>query len=268
MRVRLVQFAAAEDYAANLATVERLLGPPDDPRPDGGPREDIVVLPEAAMHDFGPPDAPLGPAAQTLDGPFVSGLTDLAKSHGATVIAGMFEISDDADRPHNTLVAIDPDGDILATYRKIHLYDSFGYRESDRMLAGPLEPVTVRLGDLTVGLLTCYDLRFPELARALVNDGADVLVVPAAWLAGPLKEDHWETLLRARAIENTAFVAAAGQCGRSYCGRSMMVDPLGVAIASTGTDEGVVTAELSADRLAAARDRNPALHHRRLREFR
>lgn len=259
MHVRLVQFAAARDHEANLATVTRLLDTPDERRPD-----DLVVLPEAAMHDFGPPDSALGPIAQPLDGPFVSGLAGLARKHGTAIVAGMFETSDDAERPYNTLVVIDRSGALQATYRKIHLYDSFGYRESDRMLAGPVSPVVVTVAGLSIGLVTCYDLRFPEHARALVDAGSQVLVVPAAWLAGPLKEDHWETLLRARAIENTVYVAAAGQCGRAYCGRSMVVDPLGVVVASAGSDEGVVTADLTAGRLATARERNPALQHRRL----
>lgn len=261
MRARLVQFDAALDHEANLRTVTRLL----DDNPAGS---DLVVLPEAAMHDFGRPDTPLGPVAQPLDGPFVSGLADLAKKHATTIVAGMFETSDDADRPYNTLVVLDRSGDLRATYRKIHLYDSFGYRESDRMLAGPPTPVTVRIADLTIGLLTCYDLRFPEHARALVDLGAEALVVPAAWLAGPLKEDHWETLLRARAIENTVHVAAAAQCGRGYCGRSMLVDPLGVVTAAAGSDETVVNGTLTPDRIAAARERNPALQHRRLGDLR
>ena len=114
----------------------------------------------------------------------------------------MFEVSDDPDRPYNTLVVVDRDG-LRASYRKIHLYDSFGYKESDRLLAGPVEPVLVDVGGFRVGLMTCYDLRFPELARELVSRGAELLVVPSAWVAGPAKVDHWRTLATARAIENT-----------------------------------------------------------------
>jgi deaminated glutathione amidase len=262
IRVRLVQFAATTDHEDNLATVTRLLGRPSAADDD---HESLVVLPEAAMHDFGPPDSTLGPVAQPLDGPFVTGLADLARKHRATVVAGVFEASDDeAGRPYNTLVVVSPDGELTAAYRKIHLYDSFGYRESDRLLAGDPTPVVVPVGDRTLGLVTCYDLRFPEHARALVDAGADLFVVPAAWLAGPLKEDHWETLLRARAIENTVHVAAAGQCGRAYSGRSMIIDPLGVVIGSAGSDEGVVHGDVTIERLNVARERNPALLHRRL----
>ncbi|AYY15162.1 carbon-nitrogen hydrolase family protein [Actinobacteria bacterium YIM 96077] len=254
MRVALVQMAASTDPNANLTTIEKLTS---------GIEADLVVLPEAVMHDFGNPDTPLGPAAQPLDGPFVSAIAGLARQLDATVIAGMFEVSGDPDRPHNTLVALAPDGTLAGTYRKAHLYDSFGYRESDRLLRGPAEPAVLTVNGHSLGLLTCYDLRFPEHARALVDAGADNLVVPAAWVRGPLKEDHWETLVRARAIENTVYVAAAAQCGRAYCGRSMLVDPLGVAVSAAGEAEGVIGGEIDLHRLASVRERNPALQHRR-----
>ena len=112
----------------------------------------------------------------------------MAAERGTTVLAGMFEQGDDPARPVNTLVLR---GAAEADYRKIHLYDSFGYRESDRIAAGPRTPVTADLAGFRLGLMTCYDLRFPELARALVDSGAEVLVVPAAWVAGPRKVDHW-----------------------------------------------------------------------------
>ncbi len=183
----------------------------------------------------------------------------------ATVVAGMFEPSDDPDRPYNTLVVVSPSGELLAHYRKTYLYDSFGYRESDRLSAGDGEPVVVPVGGLTLGLLTCYDLRFPELGRDLVDAGADTFVVPAAWVRGPLKEDHWATLLRARAIENTSYVLGAGQCGAQYIGASMVVDPMGVVIAGAGPEEGVTSAEIERRLVDQARRRNPSLANRRTR---
>ena len=125
-------------------------------------------------------------------------------------------------------------GAVSTSYRKIHLYDSFGYKESDALRAGPLAPVVVDVAGFRVGLMTCYDLRFPELARLLVDHGAEVLVVPAAWVAGPRKVEHWRTLVRARAIENTVFVVAAAQPGPRYSGHSMVVDPLGDVLAEAG----------------------------------
>lgn len=254
MRVALLQLAAGLDWSANMADVTRLAG---------DARADLLVLPEAVMHDFGPVDMPLGPAAQPLDGPFVAAISALARRQDAPVVAGMFERSDDPDRPYNTLVAVGPDGSILGTYRKNHLYDSFGYRESDRLRTGEPSAVVIDVAGFRLGLQTCYDVRFPEQSRALVDAGAEVLLVPAAWVRGPLKEDQWLTLLRARAIENTVYVAAAAQCGRQYCGHSALIDPMGVLVAALGEDEGVITGDISADRLAAVRSRNPALQHRR-----
>lgn len=266
VRVSLVQFAGAADKDDNLATIRRLI--PDAAA--AGP--DLVVLPEAAMHDFGPPEMSLGPIAEPLDGPFVSALAELAREHAVQLVAGVFETSDDPGRPYNTLVAIGRDGTVAGRYRKVHLYDSFGFRESDKLRSGDVPApgsgtgaAVIEAAGVQVGLLTCYDLRFPELCRVLVDAGADVLCVPAAWVRGPLKEDHWETLLRARAIENTAYVAAACQCGKKYCGRSMLVDPMGVALSALGEAEGVTSGEVSTERIAEVRKTNPALTHRRFR---
>jgi predicted amidohydrolase len=151
-----------------------------------------------------------------------------------------------------------------ATYRKIHLYDSFGYRESDRLTGGPLEPAVVDVAGWRVGLMTCYDLRFPELARRLVDAGAEVIVVPAAWLPGERKVEHWRTLLAARAIENTCFVVGAGQPEPRYCGHSVVVGPLGQVLAEAGGEETTLEATLERADLEAARRTNPSLANRRL----
>jgi predicted amidohydrolase len=247
--------SATTDKSGNAAAIERLVG-------SVGAGCDLVVLPEAVMHDFGKPSDPLAPAAEPLDGPFVGLLRRLAGQHGAALVAGMFERSGDSERVFNTLVTVSSDG-LQAAYRKTHLYDSFGYRESDRLVAGEAAAVVVPVGELRLGLMTCYDLRFPEMARALVDAGADTLVVPAAWVAGPYKVDHWRTLLAARAIENTCHVIAAAQCGRNYTGYSAVIDPMGVTRAGLGPDEGVATTSVGAAEVEAARERNPALRHRR-----
>ncbi len=163
LNVAVVQLAASLDPAENREALG-VLGSicSQDPKPD------LVVFPEAIMRDFGNSGSDVSEFAEDLDGPFVKRLTELAGEHGVTVVAGMFERSADPERPYNTLVVVDGSG-VRASYRKIHLYDSFGYKESDRLLAGDLEPVVVEVGDFTVGLMTCYDLRFPELARMLVD---------------------------------------------------------------------------------------------------
>ena len=257
MRVAAVQFAATTDVVTNLEEIGPLV------REAARQGADLVVAPEASMHDFGQPDSPLGPVAQPLDGPFGTTIAELARNTGTVVVAGMFERSDDPARPYNTLIACGADGTLLATYRKTYLYDSFGYQESARLMPGPGKPVTVDLTDVRLGLMTCYDLRFPELTRSLVDAGSDVFVVPAAWVRGPLKEDHWTTLLRARAIENTCYAVGAGQTGKTYVGCSMVVDPMGVPLASLGDETGVAVADISTRRLIEVRKRNPSLANRR-----
>ena len=180
------------------------LDPPVAEAAAGGAR--LAVLPEATSVRFGR-DALA--AAEPLDGPFVTGLAEAAREHGVAVLAGVFEPAGDG-RVYNTTVAIDEQGRIAGTYRKIHLFDSFGARESQFVAPGDT-PVVVELAGLRIGLITCYDLRFPELPRALSRAGAELLVVPSAWVAGPRKVHHWRTLVTARAIENVAYVAAVCQ---------------------------------------------------------
>jgi predicted amidohydrolase len=258
LRVALVQHASSTDPAENRAA---LAGLQADPALDA----DLVVLPEAFARDFGRPGEDVSADAEPLDGPFGEAVTKLA-GDDRTVVAGMFETSDDPARPYNTLLVR---GRTEAAYRKIHLYDSFGYRESDRLTAGPWQPAVVDVVGWKVGLMTCYDLRFPELARALVDAGAEVLVVPAAWVPGrdeaehARKVDHWRTLVRARAIENTTYVVAVGQAAPRYTGNSLVVDPDGGLLADPGPDPAVVTAVLSRDVLVRSRATNPSLSNRR-----
>lgn len=256
LTVAVVQLASSLDPAENreaLQVVHTLCA--------GDSRPDLVVLPEAMMRDFGPAGSDVSAHAEDLDGPFVHRLAELAAEHRVTLVAGMFERSEDPARPYNTLVVVDQTG-LRASYRKIHLYDSFGYKESDRLLAGDIAPVVLEVHGIAVGLMTCYDLRFPEMARSLVDHGAELLVVPAAWVAGPGKADHWTTLLKARAIENTVYVAAAGQPGPRYTGHSMVVTPRGETVVVA---EGpVVQGRVERAVLDEVRAENPSLANRRL----
>lgn len=247
----LVQAASSREPAENRDRLAALT-----------PSADLVVLPEAFACDFGTPTDAVAPYAESLDGPFVSALTDRARTQGGTWVAGMFERSEDPGRPYNTVVVVDGEG-LRGTYRKIHLYDSFGTRESDRLAAADPTPTTVDVGDLTVGLMTCYDLRFPELGRALSRAGAALLVVPSAWVAGPRKVRHWTTLLTARAVENVSYVGGAGQPGPRYTGHSMLLDPRGDVVAAADDGEDVVVGEVSLDVVRRAREENPSLSNRR-----
>jgi predicted amidohydrolase len=248
---------AGPEPEANLATIERLA------IAAGARGARLALFPEAAVFPIHAPGAALEGVARSFTR-LRSELGRIAIRARTAVVAGLFEPCDVPGKVLNTVVASAADGSELGAYRKIHLYDAFGAMESDRFAPGPIAPLTFWLGGLRFGVLTCYDLRFPELARRLVDDGAHALLVPAAWARGPLKEEHWSVLLRARAIESTAYVVAAGQCGTRYTGLSTIIDPLGVALASLPEDEGAAVAELRRDRLDDVRRRLPVLANRRL----
>jgi len=256
--IAVAQFAPVADSAVNLATIRTLT------ERAVGRGASLVVFPEYSS--YFEPDLGQGyvDAAQPLDGDFVAGLAALATEFSIHVVAGLVEKSADPARFSNTLVAVAPDGTLAAKYRKMHLYDAFGSRESDWVVAGDLDaPETFAWGGFTVGMQTCYDARFPEVTRRLVDAGADVVLLPSEWVRGPLKEHHWRTLLTARAIENTVYIAAADQAPPTGVGNSMVVDPMGVEIATIGEATDVAVAWLSPQRVALVRETNPALALRR-----
>ena len=256
--VAVAQFVPGADRETNLAEVARLAGIA------AARGAQLVVFPEYSAF-FEPT---LGPAfvaaAEPIDGPFVTALAALAEGLGLVIVAGMLEEAPVAGRFFNTIVSVGPSGELLASYRKLHLYDAFGERESDWVLPGAIEPVrTFAVGGLRVGLQTCYDIRFPEVTRRLVDAGAELVLVPAEWVRGPLKEQQWRTLLTARAIENTVYVAAADHGPPIGVGTSMIVDPMGVELVTIGETTDVGVAWLTAARLDQVRAVNPALRLRR-----
>ena len=256
--VAVAQFAPGADAARNLESVRDLA----TLAVERGAT--LVVFPEYSSY-FTPE---LGPdslaAAEPLDGPFVAGVGAIAKVLGIHIVAGMLEVTPSGDRFSNTVIAVGPSGGRVASYRKMHLYDAFGQRESEWVQPGPIDaPETFGFAGFTVGIQTCYDLRFPEVTRRLVDAGADLVVVPSEWVRGPLKEQHWRTLVTARAIENTIFVAAADHAPPIGAGNSMVVDPMGVELVTIGEETAVAVAWLSMHRVAAVRETNPALRLRR-----
>lgn len=256
----VAQFAPGTDKAGNLAVIRELA----TLAASRGAR--LVVFPEYSSFFTAGLGEQSVAAAEPLDGPFVARLSAIARELGVHLVAGMMETTDDAARLSNTIVAVDPRGALEAKYRKVHLYDAFGQRESDWVVPGPIEePETFELGSLTVGIQTCYDIRFPEVTRRLVDAGADLVLVPSEWVRGPLKEQHWRTLVTARALENTVYVAAADQAPPIGAGNSMIVDPMGVELATIGEIQDVALAWLSAERIAQVRAVNPALELRRFR---
>ncbi|MFK4761372.1 carbon-nitrogen hydrolase family protein [Microbacterium sp. ZW T5_45] len=255
--VAVCQFAPTASREGNL---ERIAGLVAEAAARGAR---LVVLPEYSSYFVTPMDETLAANAEPLDGPFVSTLTALAADHAVVIVAGLVESASDADRVRNAVVAVRGDG-VLAVYRKQHLYDAFGQTESDWIEPGDVGGAAVfEVSGIRFGLMTCYDLRFPEVARTLVDAGADALVVPAEWVRGPLKEHHWTTLLAARAIENTAFVVAADHPAPIGVGHSQVIDPQGVVLAGVAADEGIAVGVVDRATLERVRAVNPSLRVRR-----
>ncbi len=258
--VSVAQFAPGADAEANRTSIAGFV----ERAAALGSR--LVLFPEYSSFFVHPLGEAFVEASEHLDGPFVSELGRLAAAHDVHIVAGLVERVDDPARFSNTLVAVGPDGAVQATYRKQHLYDAFGASESSWVVPGSLgEPETFDLDGFRVGMQTCYDIRFPEVTRRLVDAGAELVLVPAEWVRGPLKEQHWSTLLAARAIENTVYVAAADQTPPIGVGGSVILDPMGVALAALGEAAGLATATLSRERLDAVRRTNPSLALRRYR---
>ena len=252
----VAQFAPGADRDANLTTMRGLA----ETAAHRGAT--LIVFPEYSSY-FTPT---MGPdwmaAAEPVDGPFALGLAAIAAEFGLTVVAGMLESV--GDKASNTVIAVASDGIRLASYRKLHLYDAFGSKESDWIVPGAHgTPETFAWGGFTVGLQICYDVRFPEVTRTLVDAGADLVLVPAEWVRGPLKEFHWRTLLTARAIENTIYIAAADHAPPIGAGNSMVLDPMGVELATIGEATDVAIAWPDPLRIASVRQANPALRLRR-----
>lgn len=219
----------------------------------------LVVLPEAMMARFG---TRLADVAEPLDGPFADGLRESGARHAVTVVAGLFEPSDDG-RVHNTLLLTGPGGEV--SYRKIHLYDAFGSRESDTVAPGSAL-VTASVDGVLVGLATCYDVRFADQFTALGRAGAQLVVLPASWGEGPGKAEQWDLLVRSRAMDAQAWLLACDQAWTPPqgadplgIGRSALVDPLGGVRGRLGHEPGELTGEIDTALVAQVRARVPIL---------
>jgi predicted amidohydrolase len=263
MRIALAQILSGTDPAANLQLVREYTSR----AADAGAK--LVVFPEATMCRFG---IPLAPIAEPFDGPWAAGVRRIAADAGITVIAGMFAPSGDG-RVTNTLIAAGPGtpNEPDARYDKIHLYDAFGFTESRTVAAGR-EPVVITVDGVGVGLSVCYDVRFPALYTELADRGAQLIVVAASWGSGPGKLEQWTLLARARALDATSYVAAAGQAdpgdtgsgsgAPTGVGGSLVVSPFGEVVASAGPQPQLVVTDIDAAKVTAAREKIAVLRNR------
>lgn len=258
MRIALAQLLSTPDPSANLDLVA------DYTRraADAGAR--LVLFPEATMCRFG---VPLAPIAEHVDGPWATGVRDIAARHGIVVVAGMFCPSQDG-RVTNTLIATGPGID--AHYHKIHLYDAFGFTES-RTVAPGFDPQVIDVDGVRVGLTLCYDIRFPELYVELAQRGAQLITVHASWGSGPRKLEQWTLLAQARALDTTSVVAAVDQAypgdelakiGPTGVGGSLVASPTGEVWSAAGADPQLLIADIDLSAVDAARDSIAVLSNR------
>jgi len=254
MRIAVAQILSGTNPADNLQLVREYTGR----AADAGAT--LVVFPEATMCRFG---VPLAPIAEPVDGPWADGVRRIAADANITVIVGMFTPADDG-RVANTLLAAGPGSPNQPDthYDKIHLYDAFGFTES-RTVAPGRGPVVITVDGVGVGLSTCYDIRFPELFTTLARRGAQLITVSASWASGRGKLEQWTLLARARALDSTSYIVAAGQAdpgeplassAPTGVGGSLVVSPFGEVVASAGADPQLLVADLALDQVAKARE--------------
>ena len=259
MRIALCQITSTPDPKANLDLVA------EHAERAAAQGAEIAVFPEATQACFG---VPLAPLAEPVDGPWATAVGEIAERTGLRIAAGMFTPADDG-RVHNTLL-FTGGGQRLA-YHKIHLFDAFGFTESATVAPGDSVVVTGELG-----LATCYDVRFPELFRALADAGATVILMPASWGAGPGKREQWELLVRARALDSTSWVVACGQAdplasgstpspkAPTGIGHSLVADPYGRVVAALDDAPDLLVVDVDPDLVTTARREIPVLANRRL----
>jgi len=258
-RIAVAQVESSTEKSENLRTAVRLI---QEAKHNGA---ELIAFPEFLMA-FSPVSQTaeeLARVAESVDGPFVSALRAAAKAAAIGVVATIYENSSTPNRVYDSAVWIDALGNTPSIYRKLHLYDAFGFKESDKFQRGEDLPSLMQSGESRFGMMICYDLRFPEMARMLALRGANVLIAPSGWVQGDLKVQHWETMIKARALENGCYVIAPDQAGNIYIGHSMAADPLGRTVVDLDEKPCMEIIELDFNLLRETREQLPLLKNRR-----
>ena len=266
-KAAIVQMKSSVDKELNLAHSLKLINEASKKKAR------LICFPEFQMA-YSPPEQKsesLHKIAEKITGNFVSTLSNSAKQNRINIVATLYEIINTNDKNHkvfDTGVIINELGKLQSIYRKVHLYDALGFKESKKLLAGSIieKPSKTSVGKL--GLLICYDMRFPEISRILTVNGANILVSPSAWVAGFMKREHWEIMVRARAIENGVYVLAPNQVGNIYCGHSMAIDPFGSTIVDMENREGIEFIDIDSSKIDTTRRTLPLLMNRRTDVYR
>lgn len=258
-KIALVQFKASTDKQKNLNTILKYI------KQAAEKKAVLCAFPEFMMFYTTSTQTPaqLANLSEKITGEFVTAIANAAKDNEIMVIGTFYEKTSKRNRVYDTSFIIDKNGKIKNTYRKIHLYDALGFKESDKMQPGKkiTPPTKTQIGK--IGMLICYDLRFPEMSRKLTLQGSEILVAPSAWVKGKSKEQHWIAINQTRAIENGCYVIAPDQIGNIYCGRSLVVDPFGTILLDMKKKQGMKTVDISLDLVSKTREKLPLLKNRR-----
>ena len=259
MKVAIIQFKASTDKEQNLKKIISFISKA------ASKNAHLCAFPEFMMFYTDSSQTPrqLANLSETITGNFVTSISKAARQNKIQVVGSFYEKSRKKDRVYDTSFVINKSGKVISTYRKIHLYDALGFRESDKMVSGSKisKPVRTLIG--RIGMMICYDLRFPEMSRSLAAAGSEVLVAPSAWVKGNMKEEHWTTINKARAIENGCYVIAPDQVGNIYCGKSMVVDPFGRVLLDMKKRQGIGFVDIDLNKVKQTRQVLPLLKNRR-----
>ena len=259
MKVALVQFKASVNKEENLKKIISYISKASSKKAL------LCAFPEFMMFytKSSQTSKELASLSETINGNFISSISKAAKENRIQVVGSFYEKSKKNNRVYDTSFVINNSGKVISTYRKIHLYDALGFKESDKMIPGSkiTKPIGTSIGK--IGMMICYDLRFPEMSRALALAGSEVLIVPSAWVKGPMKEEHWITINKTRAIENGCYVIAPDQVGNIYCGRSLVVDPYGKVLVDMKKKQGISFVDIDLKKVKEIRKVLPLLKNRR-----
>jgi len=259
MKVAIVQFKASTKKETNLKKIIDYITKAAEKKAT------LVAFPEFMMFytNSSQSSKQLATLAETITGNFVTSIAQCAKENHIDVVGSFYEKSAKKDRVYDTSFIIDKNGKVISKYRKIHLYDALGFRESDKMVKGSkiAKPVSTTIGK--IGMMICYDLRFPEMSRSLAVAGSEILVAPSAWVKGNMKEEHWITINKTRAIENGCYVVAPDQVGNIYCGRSLVIDPYGKILLDMKKKQGIGYVNIELKNVKQIRKILPLLKNRR-----